>query len=150
MITVAERRKLDRLFRLLQMFNQRGWMSASEAKWSQGIAFIKRGPLVLYGNWNFLGIFVITPFHADWGDPLVTDPQLVHIEIPVLHEEGQAVRVYDEDEGPWWLLLRSEIPQLDEWIKAIIQEETARSGRLDLLQLARTSVETVSRFRDSI
>lgn len=146
MLTKQERIKLDAIFKSFQEFAERGWNIAQEADhWHHGYVFIRRGPLLLFGKWRYMGMFVITPFHANVTKVEVVDASGFNIQV-TCEAGAEAVRIFDEEQGPWWEFLRQEIEATEIWIKNLVEQHNQRSNRADALNRARLAVSQVLDF----
>lgn len=109
-LTVEERERLDNLFDGL--WGCRGGVKGSwgASSFRYHPAYIRRGPLLLHGEGECSAMEVLIPGDCQV-DPCYGDSRASCNVSPVIH--GKAVRVSFSDDGPWWDLLREELPKME-------------------------------------
>ena len=115
-LTDEEIKRLNRLFDNL-------WSCRGGVKGSWGASsfryhptFIRRNGLLLSGECDWSSLYVISPADAKM-HPVYGDSRCSMSVFPII-EEGELIRINRDDDGPWWDLVRQELPLMEAELKA--------------------------------
>ena len=89
--------------------------------------FIRRGPLLLTGETEFSQLHILNP--PDAKVTPIHGNSCAHCNVfPGV--DGEAIRIWESDDGPWWDMVRQELPKMRAELEEYLEAKKRKMGHL--------------------